>query len=153
MKLPRFKKKVVAIGLVGGLAIGAGGIAAAFLTATGSGTGTATVASAVSVTMTGHIASLHITQFRHVHLLITNPDSTVALGRVSVTVTRPAGCPTGSFVVTPASTPLGTVPHGTTSLGSGMATHLKEPTIFFRDLPVTQNACTGTLHFSVFTLP
>ena len=52
MKLPRFKKKFVAITLASGLVLGAGGIAAAYFTASGTGTGTATVGTPTQFTIT-----------------------------------------------------------------------------------------------------
>lgn len=149
MKLPRFKKKVMAIGIAGGMAIGAGGIAAAFLTATASGTGTAHVAAATSVKIQGLVpGTIRLGQTRHVRLRLTNPDGTVMLGTASVSVTLPTGCPVGSFTVAPAKTDIGSVPHGVTYVN----TDTQQPTITFVTLPTTtQNACTGPLHFRVFT--
>lgn len=43
MRLPTLKKKVLAIALASGVALGVGGMAAAYLEASGSGTGTATL--------------------------------------------------------------------------------------------------------------
>ena len=43
MRLPRFKKRFIAGAMAAGMVMGAGGIAAAYFTATGTGTGTGTV--------------------------------------------------------------------------------------------------------------
>lgn len=149
MKLPKFKKKVMAVGIAGGMAIGAGGIAAAFLTATASGTGTAHVAAATSVRIQGLVpGTITLGHTRHVRLRLTNPDGTTTLGKASVTVTLPTGCPAGSFAVAQANTAIGSVPGHTVTY---VTNDTQQPTITFVTLPVTQNACTGPLHFRVFT--
>lgn len=58
VKLPNLKKKYVAGALAVGLIMGAGGIAAAYFTATGTGTGTVSVGSATPFTVTQNAGSL-----------------------------------------------------------------------------------------------
>ena len=48
MRLPKFSKKVMAIGAAAGIAMGAAGIAAAYFTSTGTGTGHGSVGSSTS---------------------------------------------------------------------------------------------------------
>lgn len=52
MRLPRFSKKLTAIGAVIGISLGTGGIAAAYFTATGAGTGHAAVGTSTPFTVT-----------------------------------------------------------------------------------------------------
>lgn len=53
MRLPRFKKRFIAGAMAAGMVMGAGGIAAAYFTATGTGTGSGSVGTPSPWTVTG----------------------------------------------------------------------------------------------------
>ena len=150
-------KKVVGIGLVAGLVLGAGGAAFAYFQATGSGSGDAS---------TGNVANLTINQVSltvnsgdgyfypgnqaTVHLTVTNGSGgnqllgTVSLG--SWTSSSPLTCgssvPGQSGWFTMTSIPWGAnVGPGTTDLGN--------TTIYFNESGTDQSACAGkTIQFN-----
>ena len=95
MRLPRFKKKYLAIAAAVGVTMGAAGIAMAYFSTTGSGTGTAKVGSVAhwSVTKTGleyqtTIApgATNVTLFASIY----NPNTHAGLRLHTITVTLPA---------------------------------------------------------------
>lgn len=57
MRLPRFSKRLTAIGAVVGISLGTGGIAAAYFTASGTGTGHAPVGTSTNFTVTAGTAT------------------------------------------------------------------------------------------------
>lgn len=88
MKVPRIKKKFVAIGLASGLAMGAAGIAAAYFSSTGTGKGSAKVGSATHLTVSQ--TSTNGTTYLY-------PDGTTTT--LTFTITNP-GKGTQHYVVT-----------------------------------------------------
>lgn len=118
MKFMHFtKKKVVAVGLAFGLAAGAGGIAAAYFTASGSGTGSASVGSpqTLSVTQTGTPTTLYPGGSTTYTFKVTNPASfSQHFSGASATITGspPAGC---HFTLGTPSPTSGTLAGGTST--------------------------------------
>ncbi len=153
MRKFKFTKKAAAIGLAAGIALGAGGIAAAYFTSSGSGTATATVTGPSSVTLTGHVSLSAVTAgtVTHVAVTVTNPNaSAITLANVTITGITPASatCPAGSFTSAAAATALGKVSHGSTSF----TTTAKTPTVTLNTLPTAaQTACESgaTVHLHV----
>lgn len=91
------KKKAVAIGLAFGLAAGAGGIAAAYFTASGSGTGSATVGSpqTLKVTQIGTPGTLYPGGTVTYTFTVTNPaafSQHFKTATAAITGSPPAGC-------------------------------------------------------------
>lgn len=137
MKLPRIKKKFVAVGLATGLAMGAAGIAAAFFTATGTGTSTTKVGSPTSWTV-------HVTTATGPTLYPGEPGDTFAYTvknvgtgvqklnatTVSVTLTATAttrGCSPVTFTVFNLGPTLGTMNPGASVNGTVFVTLINEP--------------------------
>ncbi|HVC14538.1 MAG TPA: hypothetical protein VND62_06735 [Acidimicrobiales bacterium] len=109
MRLPKFSKKVMAIGAAAGIAMGAAGIAAAYFPTTGSGSGTATASiQGVKLAVNG-TATVPVGTTIHVHINAYNPNHAKAtIGDVTLTNLEPVKvtCPPGSFTTTAASNPL-----------------------------------------------
>lgn len=112
------KKKVVALGLAGGLAVGMSGVAAAFFTAGGSGSGNAVVTNPVPFTVSQKTTStnfltpgtiqvvwlnVHNNSTGNEHYKITHTDITIAkTGTDIVTATsnsKITGCKAAWFVI------------------------------------------------------
>lgn len=74
MKLPKFSKKLIAIGAAAGIAMGAAGIAAAYFSATGTGTGKAAVGTATPFTVTfkAPTGTLYPNQSQTLHYTVKN---------------------------------------------------------------------------------
>jgi hypothetical protein len=150
MNMKRFmNKKVAAIGLAAGLALGGAGAAFAYFTSTGSGPGSASVGSAstLTVTQTGSISGLTpgsgAVPFTYT---ITDPtaDGGQNLGIVSATnlvITQALGavgsCTSADFTLTPAGSAVGSIVAGATYT-SVTAT---EPTIAMNETGVNQDGC------------
>lgn len=125
MKLINFtKKKVVAIGLAGGLAAGAGGIAAAYYLSTGTGTGTAHTATAPKwvVTNVGVLTGQPTLApgVNNVTLkgTVQNPGpGNLGLHQLVVTITgtNHVGCTAGNFKLGDPGTPWVVTPTGLTA--------------------------------------
>jgi hypothetical protein len=156
VRLPRFKKKFVAIGLASGIAIGAGGIAAAYFTASGTGTGSASVGSPTPFTITqfatfgtlGPGGTPQTLTFRIANTYLTKQHlSTVTASVVAAvtgnieTATQPGhtpvpGCSASTFSTTLTPTPV-TI---TLTLGT---TQVVTVTVFMHTNTSTQIACAG----------
>lgn len=143
MKLMQFtKKKAVALGLAFGLAAGAGGIAAAYLSSSGSGTGSATVGSASKLivsggTVTGLLPGTTLPATFTVH----NPNHfKVHFSGASATVTE-SGPTCGISKASGPSVTTGTI------AATGTATITV--TVKMVTKPITQSSCTATVKLSV----
>lgn len=111
MRLPRLKKRYLVIALAAGVALGTGGIAAAYFASSGTGTGTATVGAPIPFKITVHtkpgvtgpgdptvitfsVANTHTTPTSpyfgkpYVTERATNPLATVVSKKTTVTGTR-----------------------------------------------------------------
>lgn len=144
-------KKVAAIGLTAGLALGAAGAAFAYFTTTGSGSGTGSVGSSSNVTINQTGITYNGPGGTGVDFLpgdtasvtwsATNNGGNQQVGTVSLSnwSSNMAGCdPTdlpGAFTMVPV-TENQNVPNGTTALTNG-------GTITFNDLNTNENACEG----------
>lgn len=161
MRLPKLKftKKAIAIGAGVGIAFGAAGIAAAFLTASGTGAGEATLATAHTVYLSLGTTVLTLNTPAPITYYVTNPNNfEVALGTVTITHVTQVSAKTTCFkTVTPtatllptdvsvgtASAPVGKVGTGLTSVtGTTAATLAKMPTLDLHTTPtLTQASCT-----------
>jgi hypothetical protein len=172
VKLPRIKKKFVAIGLATGLAMGAAGIAAAYFSASGSGTGAGNVgkAATLGVSLTTGGGPLYPTSTATLTFSIkNNGGGNQKVSTETATITHVAtptsgsptytqtviehtgvavtGCLASWFIVTT----VGTVNTTLGKSGSGSTTTTDTVTIFMVTGTVTQDACqtahpTVTLH-------
>jgi hypothetical protein len=156
MRVPRFKKKFIAIVVASGLVLGAGGIAAAYFTASGSGTGSATVGRPTAFTITQfatfgtlgpggtpqtltfHIANTYLSK-QHlstvtatlVAAITGNIETATTVGHTPV-----PGCSAATFTTTLTPTPVTiTLPPGTTQVVT--------VTVFMQTNTSTQIACAG----------
>lgn len=137
------KKKMAALGLTFGIALGAGGIAAAFLSSTGTGTGSATVGSAASLKVSpGNVTGLLPTTTKTATFTVHNPNGfKVHYSGATATVTQS----TATCLITKASGPS---PTSGTIAATGTAT--VTVTVHMATNPVfTQSACTATVHLHV----
>lgn len=159
----QFKKKIIAGALAAGLVMGAGGIAAAYLTTTGSGSGSATVTGATPVTFTVTTTSATLTAATKVAFTYTNPNaykvklntpvSVMAVTQTSAAGTCFAGVTDGASLLgagkvttTPAPTAIGTV---AASASTVAATSTQEPTITLHTTAsTTQVNCTFSVTLS-----
>lgn len=153
MRVPKFKKKFIAGAMAAGLAMGASGIAAAYLTVSGSGTGTVTLtAGSGSVTLSG----AHSVQLTSATSLTITVDNTYAhaehLGYIHVTATTNGHCGgtqtdtlSTKVTFTYSTTAVGTVAHGTSTISSGT----DDPKITIATTSsTTQSTCSVSLTFS-----
>jgi hypothetical protein len=135
------KKKMAALGLAFGIALGAGGIAAAFLGSSGTGTGSATVGSAKELVVTGGNVTTLLpgttkTATFHVH----NPNGfKVHFSGGTATVTTGPTCG-----ISKASGPS---PTSGTIAATGTAT--VTVTVMMVTTTITQSACHATVHLHV----
>ena len=142
-------KKVAAIGLAAGLALGAAGAAFAYFTTTASGPGSATVGTntALDIVQTGSISGLTPGgPTVPVTYTIDNPTGNGAqnLGVVTFTITgfsgntnTPNTCTAADFTITPGGSVVGTIADGATYT-SVVGT---EPTIQMKETGANQNGC------------
>lgn len=143
MRLPQFSKKLAVIAGAAGIALGASGVAFAFLGAGGSGSGSATVSSPTTFTVSGGTipgmtpsASPYTATFK-VH----NPNSFSAHYTATATVTQSNS--TCDITKTGGPTPpSGTIPGGGTQTVTVTVTMATNPTF-------TQDSCSATVHLNV----
>jgi len=154
VRLPKFSKKVIAIGAAAGLAMGAAGIAAAFFNATGSGTGSATVTTTSNVTLTGTsaLSASTTTVAETVAISVSNPNTGhVTLGYVYVSsITAHAGCPAGSFVSTVPSSK-SRVPTGASSLSGTELPKITLVTLGTTTPADRQTTCANPISYTLAT--
>lgn len=154
MALPKFKKKYVASALAAGLAMGAGGIAAAYFSASGGATKSVTVASPVTFTVSPGVVSggLYPGGTAHVNFTVTNVASFREHFNADASLTMtgaPTGCKASWFQISAGPTPGSDTlaKHGT----SGTSTTVTV-TVSMVTNTTTQNACAGyspTVHLSL----
>ena len=154
MRLPKFSKKVMAIGAAVGIAMGAAGVAAAYLTSTGTGTGSLSAGGNVSVTIlqTGSVTNLRPNNgFQYVKYTFTNAAGNgnqtfghVSLTNITVTGAKAAnGCKATWFTQTTSATAIGQVNNG-----AGFTSTTKtEPKIQENTTspPSNQDSCEGAV--------
>lgn len=152
MRLPHLKKKFIAGALAAGLVMGAGGIAAAYLSASGSGTGSASVGSAKTVSVVTITAKNWVPGTPHVVAFsVTNPNTFSVTLATPATITsakvgtcHTAGADTAPVTSTPASTAMGKVAKGKTA-----ASGTEEPSFTVATVTFTQAGCKVTLTIHV----
>ena len=163
MHLPKLTKKLAVIAGAAGLAMGASGVAFAYLSTTGSGTGSATVGTPTPVTFTVTTTTVSgLTTANKVAFSYTNPNAykvkltgdaeVTAVTQTSLNGTCFTGVDTGTtllvgtHVTTSAATsPIDTIAASTT----GTATSAEEPTITLHTTSTTtQKSCTFTVTVS-----
>lgn len=138
------KKKMVALGLTFGIALGAGGIAAAYLSASGSGTGTATVGSASELVVTGGSVTTLLPNGvpKTATFVVSNPNSfSVHFSGATATLTETPSS-TCDISISGPSVTSGTIPAGGTTSITVTVTMTTNPTY-------TQGSCSGKVHLSV----
>lgn len=156
MRLPRFKKKFVAVALASGVALGAGGIAAAYFTASGTGTGSANVGRPIPFTITqfatfgtlGPGGTPQTLTFRISNTYVTRQHLSTVTAKIVVagtgnieTATTPGhtpvpGCSASTFSLTLTPTPITIV----LTLGT---TQVVTVTVVMHTNTSTQLACAG----------
>jgi len=152
-------KKVIGIGLVAGLVLGAGGAAFAYLSGTGSGTGGAVTATAGSINITDNSSGLADlgpgVAAQNVTLYLGNPSGT-SLYVPTVTVTLNTGnpsCTASNYEIngTQYTGPVA-LPYGAEVAAGVTATWTNAYNIAFDDLPTPQ-ACSGVAVGIAYSIP
>jgi len=153
VRLPKFSKKVMAIGAAAGITLGAAGIAAAYFTTTGTGTGHATVGSATAFTVTSgtYLGTLYpgtttatvkftIKNVGKGHQEVTKATPSVATKTTDIVTntsgTKVTGCLAGWFAVSDGLASANLAPNGTTT---------DTVTVTMHTTSVTQNKCEGAV--------
>lgn len=136
------KKKMVGLGLAFGIALGAGGIAAAYLGASGTGTGSATVGKATNLVVSGgSVSTLLPGTTKTATFTVHNPNHFkvhFSGGSASVTESGP------TCGISKASGPS---PTSGTIAATGTTT--VTVTVKMVTTTITQSSCTATVHLHV----
>lgn len=156
MKFPRLKKKFLAVALAGGVALGAGGLAVAFITApTASTTGTGHVVAAAPVTVySAPVVISAVDVPTYVTFRIHNGNAfNVHLGKARVSTVTTSHCTKLTSSASPlvthttGTTTVGTVKPGTTTFAN---TSARNPSFTLLNTPsYTQTHCTISFKLTV----